>query len=255
MTAFRIAAQTIAHQPVKAIEILPHVRRAGCNINPRRRSKPEHRLHPVQHAQQALQCSRIESTAYFDPASTSQFNYKSTIAPTDAVDILRDGGNHFNGNKRPASRLPFTMNATPIRIQCRYRQSAINAKCLPRQPAGFIFRNQPLHLNPTTPPPYHSRFAHSSSPSRNSATRKGALLRRIRLTRHLRRSSSKAVMREGRTDSVRPRLADRLAAKDKTLPRVLDGDSAHPRTPGACCAWLQPKRPRAHFSFRRCFQV
>ena len=180
MTAFRIAAQTIAHQPVKAIEILPHVRRAGCNINPRRRSKPEHRLHPVQHGQQALQCSRIESTAYFDPASTSQFNYKSTIAPTDAVDILRDGGNHFNGNKRPASRLPFTMNATPILIQCRYRQSAINAKCLPRQPAGFIFRNQPLHLNPTTPPPYHSRFAHSSSPSRNSATRKGALLRRIR---------------------------------------------------------------------------
>jgi len=51
-------------------------------------------------------------------------------------------------NKRPASRLPFTMNATPILIQCRYRQSAINAKCLPRQPAGFIFRNQPLHLNP-----------------------------------------------------------------------------------------------------------
>jgi hypothetical protein len=41
------------------------------------------------------------------------------------------------------------------------------------------------------------------------------------------------VMREGRTDSVRPRLADRLAAKDKTLPRVLDGNSAHPRTPGA----------------------
>ena len=76
-----------------------------------------------------------------------------------------------------------------------------------------------------------------------------------RATRHLRRSVSKAVMREGRTDSVRPRLADRLAAKDKSLPRVLDGNSAHPRTPGACCASLQTKRPRAHFSFRRCFQV
>ena len=62
-------------------------------------------------------------------------------------------------------------------------------------------------------------------------------------------------VREGRTDSVRPRLADRLAAKDKTLPRVLDGDSAHSRTPGACCAWLQTERPRVHFSFRRCFQV
>jgi hypothetical protein len=40
-------------------------------------------------------------------------------------------------------------------------------------------------------------------------------------------------MREGHTVFVRPRLADRLAAKDKTLPRVLGGDSAHPRTPGA----------------------
>ena len=65
-------------------------------------------------------------------------------------------------------------------------------------------------------------------------------VRSARFTRHLQRSISKdqllfskAVMREGRTVSVRPRLADRLAAKYKTLPRALDRDSAHPRTPGA----------------------
>jgi hypothetical protein len=58
-------------------------------------------------------------------------------------------------------------------------------------------------------------------------------------TAHLRHSFSRPVfafqgkMQQGRTDSVRPRLTDRLAAKDKTLPRVLDGNSAHPRTPGA----------------------
>ena len=65
-------------------------------------------------------------------------------------------------------------------------------------------------------------------------------VRSARFTRHLQRSISKAQLlffqgkkQQGRTASVRPRLAGRLAAKDKTLPRVLDGDSAHPRTPGA----------------------
>ncbi len=51
--------------------------------------------------------------------------------------------------------------------------------------------------------------------------------------------------------SVRSRLTDRPAAKDKTLPRVLDSDSAYPRTPGACCAWFQAQRPRAFFLRRR----
>ena len=51
MAAFRIAAKTIAHQAVEAVEILRHVRRSGSDINPRRRSKPEHRLRPVQYSQ------------------------------------------------------------------------------------------------------------------------------------------------------------------------------------------------------------
>jgi hypothetical protein len=65
-------------------------------------------------------------------------------------------------------------------------------------------------------------------------------------------------MREGRTDSVRPRLADRLAAKDKTLPRVLDQNSAHPRTPARSFAIDAPgpgPNSPEHFFFRRCFQV
>ena len=61
----------IAHQAVETIEILAHVRRTGCNIDPRRRSKPEHRLHPVQDGKQTFQCSRIKSTTYFDSTSAS----------------------------------------------------------------------------------------------------------------------------------------------------------------------------------------
>ena len=40
----------------------------------------------------------------------------------------------------------------------------------------------------------------------------------------------------------------RLAAKDKTLPRVLDGYSAHPRTPNMCFGRARLQRA---FSFRR----
>jgi len=44
----------IAHQTVEPIEVFAHVRRASCDIDPRRRSKPEHCLRPVQYGQQAL---------------------------------------------------------------------------------------------------------------------------------------------------------------------------------------------------------
>lgn len=54
VAALRSAAQMIANQTVEPIEVLAHVRRAGCDIDPRRRSKPKHRLRPVQYGQQAL---------------------------------------------------------------------------------------------------------------------------------------------------------------------------------------------------------
>lgn len=54
VAALRSAAQMIAHQTVEPIEVLAHVRRAGCDIDPRRRAKPKHRLRPVQYGQQAL---------------------------------------------------------------------------------------------------------------------------------------------------------------------------------------------------------
>ena len=85
MAAFRIAVKMIAHQTVEAIEILAHVRRAGCNIYPRRRSKPEHPLHPVQHGQQALQRFRIESTANFDSAPAARLDHQNTIASGVAI--------------------------------------------------------------------------------------------------------------------------------------------------------------------------
>jgi len=47
VTAFWIAAQTIAHQAVETVEILPHVSRAGSHINPRCRSKAKHCRYPL----------------------------------------------------------------------------------------------------------------------------------------------------------------------------------------------------------------
>ena len=71
MAAFWIAVKMISNQAVDAIDVFPHVPRAGCNIYPRRRSTLEHRLHLVQYCHQAFQGSRIKSTEYFDPTSAS----------------------------------------------------------------------------------------------------------------------------------------------------------------------------------------
>jgi hypothetical protein len=99
MAAFRIATRRIAYQAVETVEILAHVRRPGGSIYPRRRSKPEHRLHPVQYGRQTFQGARIRSSAYFDPASASRFNGQNSIAPGAALDIRRGGRNHLDGNK------------------------------------------------------------------------------------------------------------------------------------------------------------
>jgi len=180
MAAFRIAAQMIAYQPVEAIEILPHVRRADRNIDPRRRSKPEHQLRPVQYGQQTSQCLRIESTTNFDPTSASQFNHKNTVAHGNAVDIMRHRGNHFDGNKRHASRLPSTMHALTIFIQRPYGQAPLLAKNCTPQSTRFKLPNQALDLGQTTAPAHHSHFAHTSSRPLNAAQEQSALLRRIR---------------------------------------------------------------------------
>ena len=44
-------SRTKPYSPLKFLRI----RRAGCNIDPRRRSKPEHRLRPVQYAEKPFQ--------------------------------------------------------------------------------------------------------------------------------------------------------------------------------------------------------
>ena len=180
MAAFRIAAQMIAYQAVEAIEILPHVCRAGCNIYPRRRSKPEHRLRPVQYGQQALQCFRIESTTHFDSAPPLQLNKQNTVAPGIVAAIPRRGGNHFDGNKSSSSQLPSTMHALTIFIERPYRQASLMAKSSPQQSTRFKLRNQRLNLGKTTSPVLHSHFAHRSSAPLNAAQEQSALLRRIR---------------------------------------------------------------------------
>jgi len=127
-----------------------------------------------------FQCFRIESTTYFDPTSASQFNDKSTVAPRDAVDIPRRGGNHFDGNKSPTLRLASTMHTLTIFIQRPYSQATLLAKRRPRQSTRFKLRNKDLNLGQTTSSVLHSHFAHSSSATLNTAQEQSALLGRIR---------------------------------------------------------------------------
>jgi len=176
MAARRIAAQMIAHQPVETIEILAHVRRAGCNIDPRRRSKPEHRLDPVQHGQQTFQRSRVESTTHFDPASASRLNYQNTRAPGIALCITPYRRNQFNRKQVPTTRTRLPKYASTIFIQRRHSQAAMPAKCLPLQSTRCKLRNKRLNLRPTTPLPNYSHFAHNSSATLNAAQQQSALL-------------------------------------------------------------------------------
>jgi len=175
----------IAHQAVEAVEVFPHVCRASRNIYPRCRSKPEHRLRPVQYGQQALQRFRIESTTHFDPAPASQLNKQNTVAPGIVAAIPRRGGNHFDGNKSSSSQLPSTMHALTIFIKRLYRQASLMAKSSPQQSTRFKLRNQGLNLGQTTSPVLHSHFAHSYSAPLNEEREQGGLLGRIRLMSRL----------------------------------------------------------------------
>jgi hypothetical protein len=169
MATFRIAAQMIAYQTVQAIEVLPHIRRAGCNIYPRCRSKAEHRLRPVQYGQQALQCPRIESTTHFNPPSASRLNYQNTIAPGVAMCIPDCRRNQFNRKQGPATRSPTTPHALTIFVQRPHSHATLLAKSLPLQSTRFKLRNQRIGLGPTSPLPNLSNFAHNSSASLNKA--------------------------------------------------------------------------------------
>ena len=54
VTAKGILFELCLYERCEAVKSLAHVGRAGCDINPRRRSKPKHRLRPIQYGKQAL---------------------------------------------------------------------------------------------------------------------------------------------------------------------------------------------------------
>jgi hypothetical protein len=97
------------------------------------------------------------------------------------MDILPSGGNHFNGNKRPAFQPLSTVHALTIFIQRPNCQAALLAKICPHQSARLKLRNQGLDLGKTTTSVLHSHCAHSASAPLNAAQEKDALLRRIQL--------------------------------------------------------------------------
>jgi hypothetical protein len=73
------------------------------------------------------------------------------------------------------------MHALTILIQRPYRKATLLAKGRTQQSTRFKLADQCLDLGKTTPPLYHSNFAHCSSATLNAKQEQGALLRRIRL--------------------------------------------------------------------------
>jgi hypothetical protein len=129
MSAFRTAAQMIAHQPVEPVEVLTHVRRPDSNINPRRRSKSKHSLHPVQDPQQMFQRSPIKSAPHFDPVTASHLNYQKTLAARISIATRP---NYFHGNHPSTTRCRTLMRAPAIFIQRSYSQTSFLTESFPR---------------------------------------------------------------------------------------------------------------------------
>ena len=72
------------------------------------------------------------------------------------------------------------MHALTILIQRPYRKATLLAKGRTQQSTRFKLADQGLDLGKTTPPLYHSHFAHSFSATPNAEQEQGAFLRRIR---------------------------------------------------------------------------
>ena len=176
MTAFRIASHAVTYQPVQAVISLTHICSASSHVNPCGRPKAEHRLSPVQHGQQSLQCPCIESATYFDPASASRLNHQNSFAPGITLCIPRSGRNYFDRKQGAHTRSRSTMHAPTIFIQRPHSQAALLAKRLPHQSTRFKLRNQRLDFRPASPPPHYSHFTHNSSALLNPAEKQGALL-------------------------------------------------------------------------------
>ena len=176
MAARGIAFQPVAHQTVKAVESLAHVRCTQGHVDPGSRPKSEQRLHLVQYSQQTLQCRRIESRTNFDPATASRLNHKCAIPINIAASLPHRRWNHFNRNHRPACRSSPTMNPSTIFIQRSDGQVSLPAELVPHQSTRFKLRNQSRSLRPATPSPHHSNFAHDPSASLNDAAQQSALV-------------------------------------------------------------------------------
>jgi hypothetical protein len=168
----------IAHQTVETVEILPHVRRPGCNIDPRRRSKPEHRSTPCPIRSAGAPASRIESrrTSIRRPLRNSTTEHRRT----------RRRCRH-----RAPWREPLRQEQKPCSPAAVYhaRVDDIYPASLPPSPAAGKTLHAAIHslqtpqpapgLSQTTSSVLHSQFAHSSSAPLNAAREQSALLRRI----------------------------------------------------------------------------
>jgi hypothetical protein len=98
----------IAHQGVEAVEILPHVSRAGRKVDPRRRSRAEHGERPLQHAQQFHQSLGLDN-------NTASGLYCFPVAAEDDI----AASSTVISRLSPAMLLPLTRCSPDCFFRCR----------------------------------------------------------------------------------------------------------------------------------------
>src|ERR1700687_1923594 len=95
MPAQRVTRQSIADETVQPLEPLAHVGDSGSQIDPCGWPQSKHRLHPLQHTQQALERTRIKIRTYLDPAPARQHYCQPTSRVVLRRRFLR-GQLHFH---------------------------------------------------------------------------------------------------------------------------------------------------------------
>jgi hypothetical protein len=102
VAAQRIALQPVANQSIQTLEALAHVRSTRRRINPRRRTKAEHCLQPLQHSHQSRQRRCVKALANFDPALTENYSQ----AAVRLRGLRQPRRHHFHRNQRAAACAP-----------------------------------------------------------------------------------------------------------------------------------------------------
>src|SRR5271165_240983 len=182
MPAQRVTLQPVAHHPIQPLETLAHVGSSRRQIDPRRRSKAEHRLQPLQHIHQSRQRRRIKAGANFDSAARADNDRQNTARVLSLVWVSPRSVPPRPGRRQHLrSQLPFVSSdndsecSAPLRA-CGKTHSASSRSQQTLLPTA----GSPMNCAVDAVPEPALRSCHNFITAAGNKT--GALLSRLRTT-------------------------------------------------------------------------